>query len=295
MIQALKTYDKSFAEGMLARTFFYLDNDPVLQSLKPVENEDVIRGKVIDEICKNLNIPSALDNKQAILDYLDDELEESTRLDKKTEKEILTRLSTRGELPTDLYTVKIQDNIAVKEFMDLCENDEKRIAETIKNPDMAYNLGVNYSASIFAKFYKEKFEYNSFILLVVGKREGLTFTVEQVYWLYNDILSGNSFADALELLQYFVEKFGVEVDFCGKTSKLFIDVVAKSKREFQIRFDDKKLKMSKKGEVRFSALHLLGPTPDGESNFSIFFAIDIEEYKDYIAKHSRRRHSRISA
>jgi hypothetical protein len=83
MIQALKTYDKSFAEGMLVRTFFYLDEDPVLQSLKPVENEGAIRDNVIN----------------------------------------------------------------VKKFMDLCEKDEKRIAETVKKPDMAYDLGSNYSAS----------------------------------------------------------------------------------------------------------------------------------------------------
>jgi hypothetical protein len=287
MIQALQAYDKSFAEGMLARTFFYLDEDPVLQTLKPIDNEDAIRSNVITEICEKLDIPSISYNKQAVLDYLDSEIEESTRLDEKTEREVLTRLSARGELPTDLYTVKIQNNSVVQEF----KKDDRLVTETIKRPDMAYNFGASYCTSIFAKYYKEKFEHNSFILLVVGKREGLTFNVNQVWWLYNDILSGNSFTDALELLKYLVEKFGVEVDFHGRTSKFFVDVVAKSETEFQVRFDKSRLKKSKKGKSGFFAFHVLSPSPEGDSNFSIFFAIDIEKYRDYIAKHLRQKKS----
>jgi hypothetical protein len=288
MISALKTYDKSFAEGMLARTSFYLDNDPVLKTLKPIENEGTIRDSIIAEICKNLNIPSATNNKQAVLDYLDNEIEKSTKLNKKTEKEILTRLSARGELPTDLYTVKIKNDIVSKEFPELFEN-ENRITETVKNPDMAYNFGTNYSASIFAKFYKGKYEYNNFFLLVVGERKGLTFIVSQVWCLYNDIVSENSFTDALELLKYFVEKFGVEANFHERTEKFFIDVVAKNKNEFQIRFNKDKLKSSKKKESEFLVCHFLGPIPEDNNNLSIFYAIDIEKYKNYISKHPRRK------
>ena len=119
MLQALKTYNKSFAEGMLARTSFFLDDDIMLRTLKPIENEETIRNNVIIEICKNLNIPSVSHNKQAVLDYLDDELEKSTKLEEKTEKEILSRLSARGELPTDLYTVNIQNTITIKEFQNI--------------------------------------------------------------------------------------------------------------------------------------------------------------------------------
>jgi len=287
MIQALKTYNKSFAEGILARTSFFLDDDPMLWSLKPIENEEIIRNNVINEICKNLNISSASHNKQAVLDYLDDELEKSTKLEEKTEKEILKRLSARGELPTDLYTVNIQNTIAIKEFQNIYKKNEALITETIKKPDMAYNFGANYCASIFAKFYKEKYEYNSFFLLVVGKREGLTFIVDQVWWLYNDMISGSSFTNALELFKYFVENFGVEVDFHGRTSKFFIDAIAKDEKEFDIKMYQNKLKKSERKSSGFIACHFIGHIPDSTDNFIIFFAIDIEKYKDYITRHSR--------
>jgi len=289
MIQVLKSYDKSFAEGMLARTSFYLENDPMFKTLKPIENEEIIRNNIISEICSNLNIPSITHNKQAVLDYLDNELDKSTKLDEKTEKEILTRLSIKGELPTDLYTVKINDNTLNKEFNEIDEISTNYITETIKKPDMTYDFGTNYCASIFAKFYKEKYEYNSFFLLVVGKREGLNFNVNQVWYLYNDILLEKNFNNALELLQYFVEKFGVEVDLHGSTSKFFIDVIAKSENEFQVKVENKKLKKAKTGDYGFVACHFLGPTPAGDSNFRIFFAIDIEKYKEYLKTHSHRK------
>jgi len=287
MIQALETYDKSFAEGMLARTSFYLDGDPVLQTLNPIDNEEEIRNNIIAEICSNLNIPSASDNKQAVLNYLDDELEKSTKLDEKAEKKILTRLSAQGELPTDLYTVKIHNNIA-KNFTSFSREDESIVMETVKMPDMVYNFNANYGASIFAKFYKEKYNYNSFFLLIVGKREGLIFNVNQVWWLYNDMISGNNFVDALELLKYFVDKFGVEADFRGRTSNFFVDVMAKDENEFQFSLSQDKLTKSKKGETALMTCHFLGQVPDG-NNLSIFFAIDIEKYKNYAMKHLQRK------
>jgi hypothetical protein len=238
-----------------------------------------------------LGIPSVSHNKKAVLDYLDDELEKSTRLDKETEKEILHRLSANGELPTDLYTIKMDDAIAIKKIRDNFKINENLITETIKNPDMVYNFGANYCASIFTKFYKKKHEYNSFFLLIVGTREGLVFMVNQVWQIYTDLISEKSFADALELLKYFVEKFGVEVNFRGETSKFFINVLAKSEKEFQIRMDASKLKMSEKRSAEFITCHFIGQVPDSDDKFLIFYAIDIEKYKEYIKRHSKIVHS----
>jgi len=283
MIQTLKAYDKSFAEGMLARTSFYLTGDPVIKTFKPIENEEFIRNDIIAEICSNLNIPAVSDNKQAIIDYLDDELYKSTRLDEKTEKDVLIKLSARGELPTDLYTVQWQDDAIVNKFKDLRNRDQNLITNTIKIPDLSYNFGLNYGVSIFAKFYKEKYDYHSFFILVVGKREGLIFTVDQVWWLQNDLLTGHTFSDALELLQYFVENFGVEVNCQGKTSKLFIDVNAQSKNEFQINMNT--LHRTKKGTQEVVTCHFEGQ--ENDNKYSVFFAIDIEKYKEYLMRYIR--------
>jgi len=283
MIEALKQYDKSFAEGMLARTSFYLSNDPLVKTFKPIENEESIRSNIIAEICSNLNIPAASNKNQAIIDYLDDELEKSTRLDAKTENEVLTKLSARGELPTDLYKIKWQNTAVINRFKELRDKDKSLISETVKAPDLSYNFGQNYGASIFAKFYKDRLDYHSFFLLVVGKREGLIFTIDQVWWLQNDLITGNTFPNALELLRYFVEIFGVEVKCQGETSKLFINVNAQNKNEFEI--DLKSSYKSQKGAKEVISCHYLGK--DDENEYSIFFAIDMEKYKEYLARYMK--------
>ena len=289
MVQALKAYDKSFAEGMLARTSFYLEDNPVLQALKPIDGEAKIRDAILSEVCSILNIASVVDNTQAVQDYLDDALEESTKLDKKAEKDVLARLSRKGELPTDLYTVKVQSS-EIMFLNDLYKNERNFAVETIKRPDMVYNFADDYTASIFAKFYREKHEHNSFFLLVVGKREGLTFKVGQIWRLYSDMLTGGSFANALELLERFVEKFGVEAEHQGRTSKFFVDVLAKNQGEFKISLDN--ITRSKKGDGGILTCHFLGPSPNTGGTLSIFFAIDTEKYKEYITRHIRlRRHA----
>ena len=291
MLDVLKPYDKTTAEGLLARTSFYLNNDPVLKNTTYIKDEDAIRAGIVNEICKNLKIdPGLEDSKRKIDDYIDSELEKSMVLDKETEKKILFKLSKEGCLPTDLYQIKTEPTLA-KIYHSGVENELPFIEKTVKNPDLVYNL---YSSSpnqkdisIFAKYYRTQYRYNNFFLIVIGKRNGLDFIVSQSWRLYDaDIL--RPLTNAFELLETFVEKFGVTVEFRGTTSKFFSSVIAKSETEFKVVVDSKNIKKAKGGETEVTFFHFTKPVGDGNNDYSLFFAIDEKKYKNYLATHKHK-------
>jgi hypothetical protein len=283
MLNTLKQYDNLTANAMLAHTAFFLDNDPVLSTLKPIENEEAIRERLFNEICRKLNIPSVLGNERIVIDYLDDEIEKSTQISPKEQKAVLTRLSDKGDLPTDLYNVKLDDNtkvIGVKEPL---------IKETIKHPDMVYNFSADASkVSVFAKFYRDKFSFNNFFLLIIGERSGLDFIVNQVWKLYNDMLS-NKEAGALDLLKAFVNNFGVDVEFKGEVSRFFLSAIAKDEKEFHVRVDGNKLKKSKAGQPEFITFNYINRASKSDKNIFLFFVVDLQKYKKYLSSHRQSK------
>jgi hypothetical protein len=288
MLDVLKSYDKSTAEGLLARTSFYLNGNPALYNARLLEGEDAIRSKIIDEICKKLKInPNLEDSKRIIDDYIDLELEKSMVVDKETEKNVLVKLSKEACLPTDLYKIKIESALD-KVYHSNVETETPLIEMAVKSPDLVYNfssssLSNQEDISIFAKYYKMEYEYDNFFLLVIGKRKGLNFIVNQAWRIYKDII--NPFSTAFNLLEIFVEKFGVEVEFQGKIAKFFSSVIAKNEKEFRIIIDDKNVKKSKGGGNEITFFHFMKPMDDDNNNYSLFFVIDLLKYRNYLKKH----------
>jgi hypothetical protein len=288
MLNVLKSYDKSTAEGLLARTSFYLNGSQMFDNARSIKDEDSIRQKIIDEICKKLGINSILgENKEKIDNYIDLELEKSMVVDKETEEKIVMKLSKEACLPTDLYKIKTEKNLA-KVYRANIKDEMSLIEMTVKNPDLVYNLLSSTSnnqedISLFAKYHKMKYEYDNFFLLIIGKRDGLNLIVNQAWHIYNDIIYPLS--NAFDLLKIFVEKFGVEVEFQGEISKLFLSVIAKNEREFRIIIDDKKTTKAKSGEPELSFFHFIRPTDDGNNKYSLFFVIDLLKYRNYLKTH----------
>jgi hypothetical protein len=288
MLDSLKLYDKNTAEYLLARTSFFLEGNSILDNFGPFENEDSIRQEIINEVCTKLKIsPNLEKNKKKIDDFIDLELGKSMEIDKETEEKIIVKLSKEGCLPTDLYKVKIGKNID-RVYRSRIKNEIPLIEQTVKRPDLIYNLSSLVSndqedISCFAKYYRAEYEYNSFFLLVVGKRDGLNFIVNQAWRIYNDII--RPLSNAFDLLETFVEKFGVEVEFQGKTSKFFSSVIAKNEKEFNIVIDDKKITKAKSGETQLSFFHFIKPMDKGNNRYSLFFVIDLLKYRNYLKKH----------
>jgi hypothetical protein len=291
MLNVLKSYDTTTAEGLLARTSFYLEENPVLSTLGKLENEDFLRSDIIKEICANLKIDSAADNKQMILDYIDTELEKSMMLDEDVEKDILIKLSNEARLPTDLYNIKILNNM--KKIYQNVNVELARLKETIRTPDMVCNFNDNSGydiqkdISIFVKIYKDKYSFNDFYLIVIGRRQGLDFIIDQAWRLYNDFVLNRAFDNALDLLKIFVNEFGVEVEFQGTTSKFFLSVIAESEKEFEMKIDKDKLVKNKGKQSFFTTFYFAENISQNDKKYSLFFAIDLNKYRNYLKVYQR--------
>jgi hypothetical protein len=277
------------ADGLLARTSFYLEENPILNTLKKIDNEESLRNNIIEEICSNLNVNSIAGNKKAIIDYIDTELEKSMTLDKEEEKNILIRLSNEARLPTDLYNIKIYDGM--KEIYPNTDAEITLIKETVKAPDMVYNFNndsddnIQKDISIFVKFYKYKYSFNNFYFIVTGQRQGLEFVINQAWKLYNELIMNRVFDSALDLLKIFVNEFGIEVEFRGETSKFFLSVIAKNEKEFVAKINNDKLVKNKRKQSNFTTFHFVKTISQTDKKYSLFFVIDLNKYKDYLKVH----------
>jgi hypothetical protein len=294
MLETLKTYNKLTADGLLARTLFSLKNDTLIKDVGIIENQDAVCSQVLDEISKKLKIkPDTSNNIKKIIDYIDVELEKSMMLDEIKENEILIKLSNEAQLPTDLYHVKTQPDIQ-KLYNKNIHKETLLISETVKTPDIVYhfnaleNENTQKDISIFAKYFEEEYSFDSFYLLVIGNRAGLDFLVHQAWHIYNDV--ANSFTDIMDLLNKFVNNFGVEVEFQGEVSKLFLSKIAKSEKDFHFRIDNKNITRTKKGQQEWIAFHFTKPLSGESKIFSLFFVIDILKYKKYLMNHTYKIH-----
>jgi hypothetical protein len=291
MLQTLKSYDSAVAEGLLAKTSFYLEGSPVPGSLRGVEDEAALRNALIKEICKILKIDSAEEDKQAVLDFIDGELEKRMALSKKEEKAILTKLSNEARLPTDLYNV-IWKRGMPEIFTPFV--DSSLVKETVKMPDMVYNFNtdspedVQKDISIFARRFPAPQVYRNFFMIVTGRRSGLNFIASQAWKMHDNITADHAFSNALDMLELFAGKFGAEAEFRGEVTKFFLSRIADDEKEFHIRTAGRNLQDPKKGRTEFPAFYFAEKVSGTGQRFSLFFALDKRKYHDYLKTYTQR-------
>lgn len=292
MIATLSKYDKKTYAGILARTALFLDDNMDATSGDFVDNEGNIRNTVIDEICEKVSSKGECeDEKNKIIDYIDQELEEITNLD--SEKDVLDRLSQSARLPSDLYNI-----IIIKNIKDFYKNqfsiENENISKTIKNPDSEYHftknneLNVPSEISLFMKKFKDRYPYNYFNLLVIGDRHGMDFSVHQVWRIYDDVFNYYEDDSLLEILKRFAENFGVDVKFRGSRSRFFLSEIAKSEKEFSVAVNNSDLTRDKKGQTLVTFSHFTQQINDTDKKISMLIAIDLVKYKSYLERHAFR-------
>ena len=113
MIEVLETLDDRTALGILARAALALDDEGNPDAKALLDDETTIRSTLLREARQNLGIPQdnySPETIEKLSNYLD---EESDRLAGVPDTDAaLKRLAERGELPSDLYEVRIIENIA---------------------------------------------------------------------------------------------------------------------------------------------------------------------------------------
>jgi hypothetical protein len=156
---------------------------------------------------------------ERIADALDEEAASLAGL--RNDNSVVTRLSSAGLLPSDLYEIRFDPQLAREvPGWDL----DKCLAEvTIRNPHREQQIShVDRNGfSLFARFFEHKFPARSFWFLVTGLRDGTVLHVQQVFKIYPQDVDLSGCHDLLCMLKAFAEHFGVEAEFNGHRGKVF--------------------------------------------------------------------------
>lgn len=286
MISALSDFDKMTAAGILARAALaILDNDnPAVTPVIPREAE--LREVIIEELRKSLGV-SLDDRSPATLARIGDLLDhESDLLIGPVDSEAaLRRLSEKGELPSDLFRIRIIPNIQEfhgKKF----QREQELIEQTVRLPDKeqhfgpAANPGEPYLISLFAKYFPNQYALRSFTMLVVGKRNDLELEVHQAWRIYHDLVSLEGVSDLIELLRRFADKFGSEIELGGKRGHFILsaDLPRDKPVEFGVtaREPDQERKETKK-RITFSFFVQRNPL-GSDNQAALAVGVDLSQY-----------------
>lgn len=285
MFSSLTRFDSVTAAGILARMALCIEDDGNPACEERVPNEAAIRAAVLQEAYKAIGL-SPEDRSCAANEKLAELLdqESDTLLDLGDPEETLGKLGSRGELPSDLYRVQI--NLEVARFYGaryLAE--EARIKEAVRSPDMEQHYGESKEEgkpvliSLFAKHFTDsKFSLRSFTLLVAGQRSGRNLNVVQVWRIYGDVVDTNNISGLVTLLERFAEVFGISVNVNGKQAKFFLsEDIDGSVSDITTSIDMPLTKAG--GELRANIVQFVQTSPSGRIEAALVVAIDIAKYQ----------------
>lgn len=295
MISSLSNFDNVTAAGILARAALSLEDsgNPAAENQFP--DESSIRESIFKDVRINLGL-SADDMSEEAIEKVGEALdEESDRLlGESNYQETLTRLSEKGELPSDLYEINIDPNI--KNFFGKKYDFEKKLIEdTVKFPDQEQHYGKPknsdepYLISLFTKFFPNKFPNNSFTMLVAAERRGLALTVHQAWRIYKSKVNLEGVTDLVDMLRRFADKFGAEIKFRDQKSHFFLtaDMPKNSPLEFKFEMASKENEGKKRHDIVIT--YFLQENPENPENpeqrAALIVAIDRIKYRNLLKSH----------
>lgn len=228
MIQALEKFDEKTALGILARTALALEGEGNPDAKAILDGEEAIRSTVLREARKHLNIQQD-DERPETIEKLSDFLgDESDRLAGATDTtSALSRLAERGDLPSDLYQVEINQSIA--NFHGANFGLEKKLIEaTIRSPNQEQHFGPEGNSqepafiSLFARQFKTRFPFKDFTMLVAAHRAGIILKVHQAWRIYPQLVKTENVKNLVDLLHRFADAYGSDVEIGEKRGHFFL-------------------------------------------------------------------------
>jgi len=284
MINVLNRYDQNIYTGLLARTALSLTDNLSKNQKSIVENENVLMLQIIDEIASNNNLnKESTEDIKKIIDIIDKEIDDIENI--RNQKETLLRLAEKAELPSDLYDIVVIPNI--RDFYgNKFELEEKRIKETVKNPDKELHYGPPdtsdqpFLISLFSRYYEDEYPRNSFTLLVVGQRDKMKMVIHQVWRIYSDIVPDVKIVSLIDLLQIFANKYGIEMELNNQTGKFFLSDTSSINKTFNIKVLPHLDKNNHPIPTSFTFSHFVQHKPSSlMKQASLLVAIDLDKYK----------------
>ncbi len=243
-MNTLSRFDPVTAAGILARAAAFVDDDSNPVAAGKISDEEQVRDVLIREFKIRLGV-SETDTSDSARELVSHALDiESERLLEPTDVDAtLDVLAQKGSLPTDLYRVVFETNLANK-FGHRFETEKRIVQQTIHSAEQEQHFGSpgdqsdNTLISLFAKFYSSpKYPGKSFMYLVSGQRYGRTLLVAQAWRLYVDTIDLSNVTDLLSMLRRFTDRFGVKLQL-GDQAGFFLQTelpIQDSRLEFKVK------------------------------------------------------------
>lgn len=285
MIEFLHSLGEREAVGVLARAALSLDpaQNPAAQAV--LENELELRRRLLAIARDRIGLSPEDDSDSArekIGDFLDQEAD--TLVGPTDTKAALLRLAESGSLPSDLYEVEISQGPL--EWLNNNRLDgrleQDLIRATILFPDKEQHYGPSSSVgepslvSIFIKYFRTKWPFKDFYLLVAGARNGLSLSVAQAWRIYPSLIDISRCKNLVEVLMAFTDKYGSPVDWEGRTSAFFLSVGEPLPHNFAYKIN------TKPGQTRRVAISQIVQSRDGVPTAALVVCIDLIKYRDLL-------------
>jgi hypothetical protein len=292
MIPSLSRFDPRTAAGILARMALSIDDDANPAADVRIPDEGLVREQILRDVYRAVGASAedvSIATRDRITDFLDsegDRLINAGNFDA-----ALRALGDKGELPSDLFDVIINDPI--KQFCGKNFSKEERlINETVKKPDQEQHYGKPgndnepFLISLFAKYYPNKYPANSFTMLVTGQRNGQFLMVVQAVRIYHDIVALGGATTVLEMLKRFSEVFGADIEVNGEKGKFF------SFEDYEGGFDPLLIRVThdmkpngKKQTFTTNVAQYIQTLPGSNRHrAAIVVAVDFERYRSFLEK-----------
>jgi hypothetical protein len=285
MIKALEHFDSVTAAGILARAALALEDNPAGTYRIPGEAD--LREQVIAEALQANGFQPA-DRTQEALRRLDEVLDEELELliAPADSKQALERLSVRGALPSDLFTIDIIPQIAEfhgRKF----ERERQLIQQTVRAPDREQHYGPTSDPenpamiSLFARHFSSDYPMRSFTMLVAGRRSGLTLVVHQAWRIYPDVVPEGALT-LVDLLRRFSDQFGHKMTVGNKTANFFLladlpEGVRDLEAMFQVTPDE-----AKHGRAHLTFSWFFQRDPTGSLRAALLVSINQDKYRKFL-------------
>jgi hypothetical protein len=280
MIQILESLDRRTALGLLARTALALESDNNPAAIPVLDGEVDLRTKLLSVARERVGVSPGDDSEDAldrIGAFLDREAED---LVGPTDTEAaLRRLAESGNLPSDMYEVAF--NPKSLEWA-IEQNLERDLAmATIRRPDKQQHFGPSSDlkspslVSLFIRYFRTKWPFKDFHLLVVANRDGLVLNVGQVWRIYPSLLDVSDCHNLVKVLERFANSYGAPITVGGKVGNFFL--ITEHSVPSTVRFTPEV------GRVNVGISQLTQATR-GVATSALVVAINLIKYHDIIHK-----------
>jgi hypothetical protein len=278
LTELVDRYDKRTAAGILARAVLEAQTGQEYRD-SIVENERALRTALIVQARAKLGFKQD-DESPEVIDKIGSYLEsESERLaDEPRVESAFERLIARGDLPSDLYQIRIIPNIAGffgKEY----PREKTLIERTIRSPDSEQHFGAGDDTrgprlvSLFARNFKTPFEARDFTMLVAGQRgKGQLLDVHMAWRLYPLRVDFTDATDLVELLRRFADIYGADIRLDGQRGRFFLSTSEHVPESVRVDFSNSK-KMT--AVTRFVQRN----PKTGKPEAALVMAIDLDLYR----------------